>query len=111
MPTKKMKMPEVEVLENTDVQIEVEKKEIEQIDPVPVNEIAEAIELSVILVPLGTNHRQIRIAFDVRTNKVQPSDIPNIVETILTKAAPMIGEKLVEAISVENSLLNATQQK
>ena len=101
MPTKKMKMPKVEVLEDSETAN----------DPPLVNEVAEAIEVSVILVPLGTNHRQIRIAFDVRTNKVQPSDIPDIVETILTKAAPMIGEKLVEAINVENSLLNATQQK
>ena len=125
MPTNKMKMTKVEILEDTDkavipepkpvaksaVQIKAEKEETERIDPPLVNEVAESIEVNVIVVPLGTNHRQVRIAFDIRTNKVQPKDIPIIVETVLTKAAPMVGEKLVEIISVEKVLIDATTQQ
>ena len=123
MPTKKMDIPKVEILEGTDdivgpkpvvksaVQIKAEKEEAEKIDPLPANEVAEAIEVSVIVVPLGTNHRQVRLAFDVRTNKIQPSDISAIVQTVFKKAAPMVGEKLVEIIGVEKNLLDATKQK
>jgi len=120
---KKLIMPKVEVLEDTEkpvekkvivksaVQIKAEKEEDERVNPIPVNEVAEAIEISVVVIPLGTNHRQVRLAFDVRTNKVSASDISAIVQTVLTKAAPMIGNKLVEIIGVESNLLNATRQK
>ena len=123
MPTNKMKMTKVEILEGTDdtvrpkpvvkssVQIKAEKEEAEKIDPPLANEVAEAIEVSVIVVPLGTNHRQVRLAFDVQTNKVQPSDISAIVQTVFKKAAPMVGEKLVEIIGVEKNLLDSTKQK
>ena len=103
MPTKKLKMPKVEELDMAEDKIIVPK--------VVENEIAEAIEVSVIIAPLGTNHRQVRIAFDVHTNKVTASDIPDIVQTVLKKAAPMIGDKLVEIIGVEKNLLNATTQE
>ncbi len=116
---KKLKLPKVEVLEDTDekpvvkseVQIKSEKEEAEYVAPEPVNEVADAIVPDVILVPLGTNHRQIRLAFDVRTNKVDVSDIPAIIQTVFKKAAPMVGEKLVEAINVEKALIDATRQK
>ena len=140
---KKLKMPKVEMLEDSDttvtkdvvtenltippepetekkdpeevkksaVQIKAEKEAAEYKAPEPVNAVAEAIVPDVILVPLGTNHRQIRLAFDVRTNKISPNDIPDIVQIVLKKAAPLIGEKLVEAIHVEKTLLNATRQK
>ena len=123
MPTNKMKMTKVEILESTDdivgpkpvvksaVQIKAEKEEAERIDPPLANEVAEAIEVSVIVVPLVTNHRQVRLAFDVRTNKIQPSDISAIVQTVFKKAAPMVGEKLVEIIGVEKNLLDSTKQK
>ena len=101
MPTKKMKMPKVEVLKDSETAN----------DQPLVHELAQAIEVSVIVVPLGTNHRQVRLAFDVRTNKVQPSDISAIVQTVFKKAAPMVGEKLVEIIGVEKNLLDSTKQK
>ena len=102
MPVKKLKMPKVEELDMTEEKIST---------PVVENEVAESIEVSVIIAPLGTNHRQVRIAFDVHTNKVTASDIPDIVQTVLKKAAPMIGDKLVEIIGVEKNLLNATKQE
>ena len=120
---KKLKMPKIEVLDQTEkieatksvvksaVQIKAEREEAEYVAPLPINEVAEAIELDVILVPLGTNHRQIRLAFDIRTNRIQPKDIPDIIQIVLKKAAPMIGIKLVEAITVEKTLLDATRQK
>jgi len=120
MPTKKLNFPKVEELPTQEaepkevksaVQIKAEREEAERIDPPPINEVAEAIEISIVLVPLGTNHRQIRLAFDVQTNKVQPSDIPAIVESVLKRSAPLIGEQLVKIIGVEKTLLDATKQK
>ena len=102
MPTKKLKMPKIEELDMTEEKVSI---------PIVGNEVAESIEVSVIIAPLGTNHRQVRIAFDVHTNKVTASDIPDIVQIVLKKAAPMIGDKLVEIIGVEKNLLNATKQE
>ncbi len=123
---KKLNMPKVEILENTeDISIppqpkplepaQVKLKKIKEEEEAAIvaanllNPVAKDIEPSVIIVPIGTNIRQIRIAFEIKTNKIRPKDIKDVVETVLLKAAPKVGELLVQAVGVEKSLIDATR--
>ena len=112
-------MPKIEVMNMSEEEAATEKKERDDAwnarmtkgkeEPITVNPVADAIIPRVDILPVGTNIRQIRLTFEVKTNKVDAKDITDIVNSVVRRSIPLIGEKLVEVINVEKGLLDATR--